>query len=169
MALTFNSFASFAAHLAGVASAQVATEEAALEQAAQLIETAAKDLITSGTGRPTWKGLATYTIADKYRKGFAIPYPLLRTGGMRDSISHRVKWPEAAVGSDDDIMVYQELGTSHIPPRSVLASQAADKANDVANIVGRAVFIALTSSEPTIRGTTRFYLGGALYGLPVVS
>jgi hypothetical protein len=50
---------------------------------------------------------------------FPTPKPLLRTGEMRDSIEYVV-----AVGSDLDVAVYQELGTSRIPPRSFLASAA---------------------------------------------
>lgn len=50
--------------------------------------------------------------------------PLRRTGAMQDSIEAAHDRNNAKVGSDDDIMLFQEMGTPGalypIPPRSVL-------------------------------------------------
>jgi hypothetical protein len=67
-----------------------------------------------------WPQLAESTLARK-----SADTPLLETGAMRDSISHRAELsPEGAEGvvySDDKTALYQELGTSRgIPPRSFL-------------------------------------------------
>lgn len=72
-----------------------------------------------------WAELAESTIQDKIRKGynFNSEYnPLFRTGELRDSIHYVINVPQhkLILGSDSEIMVYQELGTAHIPPRSVL-------------------------------------------------
>ena len=50
--------------------------------------------------------------------------PLLRTGGLRDSISTHVEGAEATVGSVSPIALYQEQGTEHIPPRPFLGPAA---------------------------------------------
>lgn len=79
-----------------------------------------------GAGRfKDWAPLAESTLADKQRKGYIFNYegnPLYRTGELRDSI-HSVYNPplrRLVLGSDSEIMVYQELGTRHIPARSVI-------------------------------------------------
>jgi hypothetical protein len=92
----------------------------ALEAACQMIEKEAKRVI--GTYDYDWPKLAESTQADRERQGFPANEPLLRTGAMRDSISYEITAPgeEAIIGSDSDIALYQELGTSHIPPRPFL-------------------------------------------------
>ncbi len=56
--------------------------------------------------------------------------PWLRTGGLRESITHDVDGAVAIVGSSSDVAVDQELGTHTIPPRSFLAATAADCADE---------------------------------------
>jgi hypothetical protein len=76
----------------------------------------------------TWPELSPFTVEDKLKKGFIFndeANPLLRTGEMRDSITHSVSPQRLTVGSNSEILIYQELGTTmhgqeHIPPRSVL-------------------------------------------------
>ena len=93
-----------------------------IERACQIVQAKAKAAI--GKNHEMWPPLAESTIADKARHGFPTPKPLLRTGEMRDSIEYVVHGNEGAVGSNSEIAVYQELGTSHIPPRSFLVSSA---------------------------------------------
>ena len=93
-----------------------------IERAAQMIQKRAKANI--GKDHEAWPPLAPSTIADKQKHGFPTPKPLLRTGALRDSIEYTVHGNEGWVGSDLDIAVYQELGTSRIPPRSFLVSAA---------------------------------------------
>ncbi len=68
-----------------------------------------------GHYQPGWSPLKPETIERKATGDS----PLLETGEMRDSITHEVLPAELAVivGSTDKIAVYQELGTSRIPPR----------------------------------------------------
>jgi hypothetical protein len=81
-----------------------------------------------GAGRfETWKPLAQATLDDKQKKGLPSPSPLLRTGEARDSIEFKVTSEpyNVTIGSDDDRVLWQELGTPNakhpIPPRSTLA------------------------------------------------
>lgn len=54
--------------------------------------------------------------------------PWLRTGELRDSISHRSDGSALVVGSVSQVAVDQELGTRSIPPRPFLSPTAAAEA-----------------------------------------
>jgi hypothetical protein len=72
--------------------------------------------------------------------------PLLVKGGLRESIKHEASARQFIVGSESEIMVYQELGTAEgIPPRPVLGTAMYRDAEEVVNLVGQAV-------EDTIAG-----------------
>jgi phage gpG-like protein len=106
-----------AAKLAQVA---IDTDEAikiALTEAAEMVHEAAAALI--GHPNSAWAALADSTLA---RKG--ADTPLLETGEMRASIEHVVHGRSAFVGSNNDKAVWQELGTSRIPPRSFIGMAA---------------------------------------------
>ena len=101
-----------------------------MEKCAVVVELAAKAEIghyqTENMGPfSVWAPLAPSTVAEKRAKGYASEgndNPLLRTGEMRDSIEHESSFRQFGVGSKDEILVYQELGTDRgIPPRPVLA------------------------------------------------
>jgi hypothetical protein len=81
-----------------------------------------------GTEAPGWAPLAASTIADKARKGYPVPAPLLRDGTMRDSLSFEVEptplGASMTLGSDDPVALYQECGTATIPPRPFLSTSA---------------------------------------------
>lgn len=131
----------FIAHLT-VAQAMVnTTNRSALEQAARVVEREAKAEIgkyqTQAGPFAGWAELAQSTKDDRVRKGFSENEPGLRTGDMRDSIGHAVGRNEAVVGSNDDKLVWFELGTSKQPPRSVLGIAAVHKGPEVARILGQ--------------------------------
>lgn len=126
-------------------------QAASLEEAGSVIDTYAKAQIghydlTPPAGFPSWPQLADSTKKDRVREGFPENEPLLRTGELRDSIHHEVlDFDLAVVGSDSDIMVYQELGTETIPPRPVMGPAAVRMGPKVADMIGAAVVDALTS------------------------
>jgi hypothetical protein len=93
-----------------------------VEEACKIVQKKAKAAI--GKDHEMWPPLAESTISDKQHHGFPTPKPLLRTGELRDSIQYVVHGVEGAVGSDLERAVWQELGTSRIPPRSFLVSSA---------------------------------------------
>ena len=125
--------------------------EQALERAARLVEREAKAELGAYQGAAPpfapWAPLADSTKADRVREGYPADEPGLRSGEMRDSIGHRVDASaghgEATVGSDDDNLVWFELGTSKQPPRSVLGGALVRKSGRVAEILGEGVVKAL--------------------------
>ena len=151
MTKEFSSIGQFVAHLSGLAVEQHAVQHRALEKAAVLVEGHAKakfgEYQPEGGGFVAWAELADSTKQDRVAQGFTENDPLLRSGATRDSISHKVSSDEAQIGSNSDILVYQELGTAHIPPRSVLGATGAETADAVVRILGHALTVALVGHE----------------------
>jgi len=120
--------ADFADHLARLAAESTAVTHHMTEQTAKDIEKVAKAEI--GQYQPAvglfakWEQLKPETEAEKKRLGYRLNAPLERTGEMRDSIGRTVIGTEAAVGSNDDKMVWHELGTPTVPARAVLGPAA---------------------------------------------
>jgi phage gpG-like protein len=95
----------------------------ALDAIGQMIETEAKRVI--GTYTFNWPQLQAATQREREREGFEPNAPLLRTGELRDSISHQVvSDDEVEIGSDSKVALFQEFGTSTIPPRPFLMPSA---------------------------------------------
>ncbi|MGA7781082.1 MAG: hypothetical protein WCA85_25710 [Paraburkholderia sp.] len=66
--------------------------------------------------------------------------PLLVKGDLRESIEHEADPRAFVVGSESDVMVWQEEGTPEgIPPRPVLATAMYRNVETVVNLVGQAV------------------------------
>ena len=138
----FAHFGEMVAHLAAMAAAQTLALHHGLEKCAIAIERTAKSEIGHYQGEVPpfagWVELADSTKADRSAQGFSENDPLLRTGTLRDSLSHEVSALEAVIGSDSDIMVYQELGTSRIPPRAVLGPAAIRNKDLIIRTLGHA-------------------------------
>jgi HK97 gp10 family phage protein len=140
--MKFENLTQFAAYLDDLAAKQKNLQETVLEQAASTIEEEAKSYFgiyqpASGPYSP-WLPLAISTIQDRVAKGYTPDDPLLRSGELRDSIKHEVATPTmAVVGSTSEIMVYQELGTDHIPPRPVLGPAAYNKREIVGAMISK--------------------------------
>lgn len=117
--------------------------EVGLKAVAEEIEHTAKEEI--GTYQPSvgpfnaWDELAESTKADRVRQGYSEDDPLLRTGELRDSISHRVMGLAAVVGSTDDKAVWQEYGTEKIPPRPFIGPAYVKSFHKLTEMVGFAV------------------------------
>lgn len=133
MVKEFKNLSQFANHLRKVTKEFQEKEIKALWMLGEHLENKAKAIIDEGILQQgggeyaSWAELADSTKAEKDRLGYAFTddyNPLLRTGSLRDSIKHIIRSEGAikqlSVGSDEDIMVWQELGTFRIPPRSVL-------------------------------------------------
>lgn len=142
------SLTGFAAELTRLAIEMPKATHAALEDGAQMIEEEAKKSLGEYQGGAgpfaAWAPLAESTLADKDRKGFDTPSPLLREGDMRDSIEHVVDGDKAFIGSNSDVAVDQELGTSRMPPRSFLGRAAAVMGEKIAKHTGRIAHSHLT-------------------------
>jgi len=126
--------------------------EHGLEKAAAKIDKAARDKIgeyqDANGMHDAWPELADSTKKERSRLGFTENDPLLRTGELRDSISHETDGHlTAIIGSTSDIAVYQELGTDKIPPRPFLGSAAYEHIDDVKKLVGGAVITGIVGGN----------------------
>lgn len=104
------------------ASASIATGlEVSFRVIVKEIEETAKEEI--GVYQPAygpfdaWVPLAESTKAERIRQGYSEDEPLLRSGELRDSIESEVVGLAAIVGTKSEIGLWQEVGTSHTPPR----------------------------------------------------
>lgn len=124
----FSSIAGFIGHLAAMDVAVTLELHQGLKKCAVAIETTAKSEFGSYQGEvgsfAAWDPLAPHTQQERERLGYTPDDPLLRSGALRDTVSHVISGTEAVIGSDSDVMVYQELGTPSIPPRAVLGPAA---------------------------------------------
>lgn len=138
-----HSLASFAMHLAVMELTVKKGLEHQLEKAAKVIEKTAKAEI--GTYQEAigdfdaWAELAQSTQESRASKGYTANDPLLMSGSLRDSIGSTVSGLEAAIGSNSDVAVWQELGTEKIPPRPFLGTAAEHSKNKVKKLIGHGV------------------------------
>jgi hypothetical protein len=117
-----------------------AANRLALEKGAKIIQTEAKRVI--GTHDYGWPALAESTVAKKGHDDPLIDYSSSKPGSLiRDTIQTKVEGKSAYIGSDSDVAVYNELGTSKAPPRSFLAGAAHHKGEAAAEAVGREIVI----------------------------
>jgi hypothetical protein len=141
----------FVQHL-GVMGAEMAiAEHEALERAAQIVEKEAKASVGEYQGQAgpfvAWAELAPATKFDRAGKGFPENEPELRTGEMRDSIEHTIIGREAHIGSNSDVLYWQEVGTKNMPPRSILGGAAVRKTDEVLADISSEVITALSGVE----------------------
>lgn len=138
----FKSIGDFIVHLATLEAAVVIELHHGLEKVARGVERSAKDEIgfyQPAVGPfPAWAELAESTEAEKARLGYPTEAPLLRTGDMRDNISHEVRGLEAVIGSPDERAVYHEFGTSKMPPRPIFGPAAIHNREKIAAVLGAA-------------------------------
>jgi phage gpG-like protein len=108
-----------------------------IEKACAMVAAEARRVI--GKGYDDWPALKPETMAERVRLGFKANEPLLRTGQLRDSIEWNSQGNQGWVGSNDPVAVWQELGTSRIPPRPFLAGAAAAMGPKIEKMAARAV------------------------------
>lgn len=89
---------------------------------------------------PGWSELAESTIWDKEKHGYAPPdNPLLRTGELRESITHSITFDTLIFGSKDQIMVYHEFGKSRMPMRPVIGPAVYRNKKRIKEVLGGAI------------------------------
>ncbi|MBB3213426.1 hypothetical protein FHW67_002718 [Herbaspirillum sp. Sphag1AN] len=145
------SLQSFALQLAVMEVAVRKHVERGLERVAAKVEKTAKDEVghyLEAVGPfPAWEELAESTKEDRVAKGYTENDPGLRSGAMRDSIQHSVEGLNAQIGSDDDKLVWFELGTSKQPPRPVLGPAVERNHEDIGRILGHATVTGLLGGQ----------------------
>jgi hypothetical protein len=149
----YKSFGAFARAMERAAAELDLAYAAAMETGAILVETAAKEEFghyqREDMGELTpWAELKDATkqahiqaiVDGEAADDAGENTPLLVTGDLRDSIKSESGPREFAVGSESEIMVWQEEGTPEgIPPRPVLAVSLYRNTENVVNLVGQAV------------------------------
>jgi HK97 gp10 family phage protein len=151
----FKNIESFVEHLTATIIAEELAAKHAVSKCAKIVEKCAKRKIGEYQEQAgpfiAWQELADSTKADRARKGFPENDPLLRTGEMRESIGHAVSIDgmEAQIGSNSEIAVFQEVGTSRMPSRSFLGGAMADKLPEIKEIIGAALVGALIGKNVT--------------------
>jgi HK97 gp10 family phage protein len=135
------SLGEFVAQLALVKVMEAKAERDAVRRGVEMIAQEAKDII--GTEYAGWPELADSTVARKQAKGqtgrISATDPEFATGELRASIGSQAEGLTGAAGTADPVAVYQEYGTSRMPPRSIFASAGHRKAIEVANAMGNIV------------------------------
>src|ERR1700736_2210525 len=130
--MTVYSILGFVAKL-GVIEAEMHTvNHAIVARACELICAEAKRVI--GTYDYGWPQLSPKTLEHKF-----FNTPLLETNAMRASIEWHAEGNSGEVGSNSDIAVFQELGTSRIPPRPFLAGATQHREDKIHKMAARAV------------------------------
>ena len=151
----FGNIESFAEHLGALAVAETLGARHALSKCAKVVEKCAKDKIGEYQEQVgpfiAWPELADSTKTDRIKQGYTENDPGLRSGEMRDSIGSVVSSTslEAQIGSNDDKLVYFELGTSKQPPRSVLGGAMAEKLPRIQEILEEMLVGVLVGKTPT--------------------
>jgi phage gpG-like protein len=149
----------FAAHLVKLVTEVEVEKRHLLEKAAQIVEDEAKAEIGHRQGEagpfPAWEPLADTTIngfkghPGKADLGCSPPDcdPLLREGETRGSIQHVVAGDTAYVGSNSQVAVWDELGTSKMPARSFLGGAAFRKKDEIGRMAGRDMVMVLAGGS----------------------
>jgi hypothetical protein len=130
--------AAAAARFAAAEADLEAAREPMLAAACMMVAEKSRSLI--GHTNDHWVPLKPETL----RRKDGVNTPLLETGEMRSSIEWNADSNHGYVGSNSDVAVVQELGTSRgLPPRSFLALAAQEEGPAVAKMMSRVVGAAL--------------------------
>lgn len=150
--IEFGSLGDLAHHLMSETVGGLKNTQHGLKAAAELLERQAK--AEFGTYQQAigpfdaWAELADATKADRVARGFTENDPLLRSGELRDGIKHEVEDWEATIGSEDPVMLFQELGTENMPPRPVLGTALWLNIDKIQQLVGFAAASGFVGGEP---------------------
>lgn len=148
----FTSLGQFALHLLSLQAATSISLHRGLEKVAAAVEKTAKAEI--GTYQqaigpfPSWDPLAEVTKKQRLDLGYTEDDPGLRDGSMRDSIERKVERLEAVIASDDQNLVWFELGTSKQPPRPVLGPAVEHNHDVIRKELGLALVRGLLGGGP---------------------
>lgn len=140
----FKSFGAFALHLERLAATSGEVKHHILDKAGEEVQKTAQGMIgdyQQAIGPyVAWEELADRTKAERSRLGFSENDPGFRTGEMQRSIKHTVSGEEMAVGSNDQHIIWFDLGTPNQPPRPVFGPAALHSMDRVKTIIGATAF-----------------------------
>ncbi|MDE2024863.1 MAG: hypothetical protein KGJ07_00040 [Patescibacteria group bacterium] len=149
MVKEFKTFAAFGKQVEKIIREYPHREHTFLNLVGKFIQNEAKGYI--GHLQHIWPELAESTQEQKESLGYGDAMndwqPLLRTGEMRDSITYTVQLHDVYIGSDSDILVYQEIGTVRIPPRPVLGLAMYENKRRLEKSIGSFVLAWITDTR----------------------
>lgn len=119
--------AGFATYLTVLDMGMREMQRRALNESGKLVQEECKRVL--GTYEYGWSPLAPSTLARK-----KADTPGLETGEMQASIEYTADASMVEIGSDNEKLVWFELGTSRQPPRSVLAEALHRKTPEVIEV-----------------------------------
>ena len=96
---------------------------------------------------PEWAELAESTKEDRLTKGYSENDPLLRSGGLYNSIECEANGGEAIAGSTSDIMPLHEFGTEKMPPRPVVGPALYRRIDEIVALIGKVSVSGLIGSD----------------------
>lgn len=150
----FKSLKEFAEHLNKTRAIEEAHKIAALTAIGEYTKDKAKGKFgvyqEESGGFPAWQQLAESTQAERERLGFEPNNPLYRTGDLMESIDFKVTPNQVQVGSDSEIMIWQEEGTNGphpIPPRPVLGPAMYESIDKIKYVLGTMMVNWLTGEK----------------------
>lgn len=137
----FRSMGAFAEHLARLGAIGGEVTHHIADKSGEEIQKTAQGMIGEyqhAVGPyPAWAELADSTQAERARLGYSENDPGYRSGKMQRSIERKTINAETVVGSDDQDLVYFEMGTARQPPRSVLGGAAIHSAERIRKLAGK--------------------------------
>jgi hypothetical protein len=140
----FKSFAAFAAHLERLAIVGPEVTHHIADKAAEEIQKTAQGIIGEYQAAigpyPAWDELADRTQQERARLGYSENDPGFRSGKMQKSVERTAINAEAAIGSNDQNLVWFDLGTEKQPPRPVIGPAAIHSDVRVKTIIGKTMF-----------------------------
>lgn len=149
----FDSLGAFAAHLVTAATAEVLALHKGLKAACVEVEKTAKGEIgtyqTAIGPFPAWAPLADSTEDQKARMGYPADSPLLASGDMQASYTNEVQGLEGVIGTNDEKALYDETGTTNMPPRPVLGPAVLHNRERIERLIGEAAVVGILGGEVT--------------------
>lgn len=140
----FRSFRAFSEHLLKLAAVSGEVKRHILDKAGEEVQKSAQGMIGEYQGAVgpfvAWQELAESTQAERSRLGYSENDPGFRSGAMQRSVQRTVVGEEMAVGSNDQHLVWFDMGTPTQPPRPVLGPAALHSRDRVKAIMGATAF-----------------------------
>nr|DAF77211.1 MAG TPA: hypothetical protein [Caudoviricetes sp.] len=140
----FSSPGAFALHLAALAAEAPEVVHHVADASGKEIQLTAQGMIGDYQKEigpyPAWEELADSTKEERAHLGFSENDPGYRSGAMQRSITRKTGASESVVGSDDQHLVWFDMGTPNQPPRPVFGPAAIHSEPRVKKIIGGTVF-----------------------------
>ena len=139
----FTDLSAFAKELNKISRSSQLAISKSVEQVGAIVEKKAKEIIgeyqDSIGDFPEWQELTDSTKQDRLRQGFTENDPLLRSGKLRDSMSHVCEGMTVTIGTSLQEAEWLENGTEKMPPRPFIGPAALRSDKDISKAISKAI------------------------------